>query len=292
MGFKCSFIGHRFEEPGLVNEREERGDEVINIKRRVMVCSICGERRVLAERKEITKRTHDETTETVHEESEDGGPVSEETDDSDRDEAGVSPEIDDEDSPEVDGRDSEEINDEDSGESGFAGVDVVDSDSEETAGSTPGDQHKDDSMIQSERDTTPQHDWSTGSSGDLTDSWHPATEEHQSQGEGQTASESITAATDDGEILASAATGESAGTTQDDPSSTPDRTTQDDEHTAGTQQHSSEFEEKTLSCPTCEFSVIAANSPFRSGDICPQCHDAYLTSRASSCHHSRSERNA
>lgn len=255
MGFKCSFIGHRFEEPGLVNEREERGDEVINIKRRVMVCSICGERRVLAERKEITKRTHDETTETVHEESEEGteedGSVSEETDDSDRDEAGVSPEIDGGNSAEVDGGDS--------GESGFAGVDVVDSDSDETAGSTPGSQHKDDGMILSERDTTPQRDWSTGSSGHLKDSWHPATEEHQSRGEGQTASESITAATDDGEILASASTGESTGTTQGDPSSTPDRTTQDDEHTAGTQQNSSEFEDKTLSCPTCEFSVIAAN---------------------------------
>jgi predicted Zn-ribbon and HTH transcriptional regulator len=57
MGFKCSVLGHRFEEPGIVHEREPRGDEVITIRRKVMVCTLCGEQRVLAENKEITKDT-------------------------------------------------------------------------------------------------------------------------------------------------------------------------------------------------------------------------------------------
>ncbi len=270
MGLKCSFLGHQFEEPGLVNEREHRGDDVIDIKRRVMVCSICGERRVLAERKEITKQTFDEGE---HEGDAIDDP-SETVDDPD-------PEADDPDPEQT--AESTGIDDEDSEASGFAGVDIVNDGSSETNGA-PSEERRDDGVILSENDMTSRSssNWSTRSDDRLGDSWHPATKTPVHRQENGESSNSITAATDDGEILASAST----GATESDAVSRTSAETIEDESTTDTQQNSSEFNEEMIICSTCGFSVIAANSPFRSGDICPQCHDAYLTDRASSCHRS------
>ncbi|RRJ28933.1 DUF7093 family protein [Halocatena pleomorpha] len=272
MGLKCSFLGHQFEEPRLVNEREERGDDVIDVKRRVMVCSICGERRVLAERKEITKQTIDERE---HENTETLDDASETIDDSDL-------EATESDQEQTD--DPAGIDDTDAESSGFAGVDIVDSDSTEPT-EAPTEEHRDDGVILSEDDTISRSpsNWSTESDDHLGESWHPATKTHPHQREERELPDVITAAADDGEILASAST----GATERDTASRMSTEATTDESTTDTEQNSSEFNEEVIFCSTCEFSVLAANSPFRSGDICPQCHDAYLTDRASSCHRSR-----
>lgn len=252
MGFKCSVLGHRFEEPGLVNEREERGDEVIDVKRKVMVCSICGEQRVLAERKEITKETGSGGDEP-HADA-----VSGDTGDSVEEGGDVSPATD---------RTGSEA-------SGFAGVDVVDSEATE---STPEGQYEEDnSMVPSEANShhyQEESEWTARSNPAFENLWHPATGENDAKREEEDASESITAATDDGEILASTATSEpdeaaaetASGVTWNEPLAT------------DSPQDRSNVPDEMLTCPTCEFSVIAADSPFRSGDICPRCHDAYLS---------------
>lgn len=267
MGFKCSVLGHQFAEPGLVNEREERGDEVIDIKRKVIVCSICGEQRVLAERKEITKQTDTDGEHDVVDETEDDS-VSVETDDSDREESGVPVE---------------------SGESGkasgFAGVDVLDSDTDETIEATAESQQPaDDSMILSDVDSEPEpgSEWMTRSNTGAEDSWHPATEENDRPEEA--ASGPITAATDDGEILTSTATEKTGNETA---SGASDRVAWTEPLTTDSTQTPSDIMEEMLSCSTCEFSVIAADSPFRSGDICPRCHDSYLTETANEQHSDR-----
>lgn len=265
MGFKCSVLGHQFAEPGLVNEREERGDEVINIKRKVIVCSVCGEQRVLAERKEITKQTD---TDSEHD-------VTEETDES------VSVEVDEsvrEESVPVEADGTEES-------SGFAGVDVLDSDTDETGGTTAEKQQPvDDSMILSDVNGEPQpgSEWTTGPNTDAEDSWHPATEE--TNGLEETASEPITAATDDGEILTSTAT----ETTENETASrASDGVAWNEPLTTDGTQTPSNIMGEMLSCSTCDFSVMATDSPFRSGDICPRCHDAYLTETTSEQHSDR-----
>lgn len=260
MGFKCSVLGHRFEEPGLVNEREERGDEVIDVKRKVMVCSICGEQRVLAERKEITKQTCSGGRSDVGDEPQDDA-VSGDTDDSVEEGDDVSPATD---------RTG-------SGASGFAGVDVVDS---ETTESTPGGQYEeDDSTVPSEANSHPyqqESEWTARSNPAFENAWHPATGENDAKQEEGATSETITAATDDGEIIASTATSEpdeaatetASGVTWNEPLAT------------DSPQDQSDVPDEMLTCSTCEFSVIAADSPFRSGDICPRCHDTYLAETA------------
>lgn len=267
MGFKCSVLGHQFAEPGLVNEREERGDEVIDIKRKVIVCSICGEQRVLAERKEITKQTDTDGEHDVADETEDDS-ISMETDDSVREESGVPVEADGTGEP-----------------SGFAGVDILDSDTDETVGVTAESQQPtDDSMVLSDVDSEPQpgSERTTGSNTGAEDPWHPATEENDRPEEA--ASEPITAATDDGEILTSTAT-EKTGSETDSGAS--DGVAWNEPLTTDGTQTPSDIMEEMLSCSTCEFSVMAADSPFRSGDICPRCHDAYLTETASEQHSDR-----
>lgn len=208
MGLKCSVFGHRFEEPGLVNEREQRGEEVINIKRKVMVCTICGDQRVLAERKEITNNTSREVSDVGTADDEDGS-VTVETDDSVGSEAE---------------------------ESGLAGVDVVNGETTATE-SEPATPHTDDGVI-------------------LAETSYPSTKDAK-----ESTSETIDAAADDGEIIASSP--ESSASTETRAS--PDRA------------NSSEIMDEVLSCSSCGFSVLASDSPFRSGDSCPRCHEAYLS---------------
>lgn len=239
MGLKCSVLGHRFEEPGLVHEREQSGDEVIIIKRKVRVCTLCGEQRVLAESKEITKQANSDTDSGEDDATDDrNGSVSAVTHDSPESES-----------------------------TGFAGVDTVydDTTMDDDGESTVTDLRRtdDDGVILTEDDTDTGREYgewpteSCESESEMDSSWDPDVVDTPSQpSDTETQSADTTATddeTDDGKIIET--TDESIDETTDARS----------------------VEKKTLSCHTCDFSVIAADSPFRSGDICPGCHESYLT---------------
>jgi hypothetical protein len=54
MSFKCSLLGHRFDETTVERDRQEDGSEVVTTITELETCSRCGETRVVSENKEVT----------------------------------------------------------------------------------------------------------------------------------------------------------------------------------------------------------------------------------------------
>lgn len=54
MGLRCSVLGHRYGERERVEERDERGDEAVDIVREVKTCERCGDELIVSESKEVT----------------------------------------------------------------------------------------------------------------------------------------------------------------------------------------------------------------------------------------------
>lgn len=66
MSFKCSLLGHSFDEADVEREREERGSQVVTIIREVERCGRCDKTRTVSENKEVTSIVEpDEGTETA-----------------------------------------------------------------------------------------------------------------------------------------------------------------------------------------------------------------------------------
>ncbi len=234
MGFKCSVLGHRFEEPELITERERRGNEVITVRRRVMDCSICGEQRILAERKEITSQTRAADEES----STDPATVPADTEQS---------------TPTSDSDDTSETTVDETA-TGETDQPTVGGWSKPEEPTPPAD---DDAVILSS-DTTPADDqWAhdRGTPAEIAISGDGSTGQ-TGMGETQLA-EPISPATDDGEIIT---TGPTA----------PTDTTPDEE--------SAPQPVAVLECVHCSFDVRNRDSPFRAGDLCPHCHETYLSS--------------
>lgn len=53
MGLTCSFLGHRFGDPVVEQDREDRGRESVTVTREVVICERCGERRIRSESTEV-----------------------------------------------------------------------------------------------------------------------------------------------------------------------------------------------------------------------------------------------
>lgn len=53
MGLRCSVLGHRYGERDRIEERDERGDEIVVAIREVKTCERCGDELVVSESKEI-----------------------------------------------------------------------------------------------------------------------------------------------------------------------------------------------------------------------------------------------
>ena len=53
MGFRCSLLGHDYDEPTTEEEREERGNEVVVTVRELETCSRCGAETVISENTEV-----------------------------------------------------------------------------------------------------------------------------------------------------------------------------------------------------------------------------------------------
>jgi hypothetical protein len=293
MGLKCSVLGHRFDEPGLVHEREPRGDEVITIRRKVVVCTICGEQRVLAENKEITKDIdEDDNTNDINDATVDDGDSTHESDNRenstdetdntiDENIGDTMSEIDDE-----GGVRTNEINDEmdasndistgeqredgasivdgtASEESGIRGIDVIHEQGVDTTESS-GDARQDDGIVLTDDEGGREYgEWPDDS--DETgadDQWEPDALRGSSvfgpsdtEKNSDTGYSPIDTETDTGEII----------TDEESNGKTTTETPETDEHTV-----------ESFCCPSCGFTVTAPDSPFRSGDSCPRCRKEYL----------------
>ena len=308
MGFKCSVLGHRFEEPGLVHEREPRGDDVITIRRKVMVCTLCGEQRVLAENKEITKGNRkdgedDKTSgidETIDDNTDTDGAIDDSTRDID-DTTGNIHEIDDIDTDEIDERDNaetdetdersrveadkrgeveaDESDDSDAGERGRDEPPTI----EETAG-TNGTEgidviHDQDGTVDiTESSVDAQQDngivLSDGEEGRRYGEWPDKSGETGTDGQWDPdgfQSQSASAPTDS---ETNGHTDSSAIDAETDTGEIITDETSDSESEQSTTEELSSTEE--FYCPSCGFTVTAPDSAFRSGDSCPECRKEYL----------------
>lgn len=256
MGFKCSILGHRFEEPGIVHEREQRGDEVITTKRKVRICTLCGKQRVLAESKEITKQMNNGADDTTG----DSNTTPATTDDTD------SARGENESSPAHATSESESTNaeTETGAGTGFRAVDRVrdETDFSDDHGPKMADLQgsDDDGVILSEEDDRGREygEWPDEAGGTGVDtSWDPETIETPSQS-GNGGSSSVAGASS---ALSVDAANDAVIMDESDESA------------------ETSTEKRSISCRNCEFSVIASDSPFRSGDICPRCHESYLSDK-------------
>lgn len=269
MGLKCSVLGHQFEEPGLVHEREQRGDEIIIVKRKVRICAHCGKQRVLAESKEITKRTDDDRDDTTVDRNDS---ISAATNDDSVSTTTDSIAIDETNEPGNESSDSQVTSESEPRSTGFAGVDVVHDATESTDKNETTmidiQQTDDDGVILTDDDSDAEREygeWPTESNETGTDgSWDSDvvdTPHRSSDTENKSVDTTISPKQDDVEII------ETTDTMIDEPANDAM-----DETTNRTPNG-----EKTIECEICDFSVIASDSPFRSGDICPGCHESYLT---------------
>lgn len=282
MGLKCSVIGHRFEEPGLVHEREPRGDEIISISREVVVCTRCGRQRVLAERKEITNpdpngkiTTNEGTVEETNEESDTDSK-------SDHDEDSKS-EVDTSSETEEPSEPTPPSGPEQTNPTGFAGVDQI------SGGWTGFDTP--DGVPEPEREIADQAlprdngiiltDEVEGREREYGE-WPEPTEKPPITDNGASPSaSSIETSSDDAEILDSSGTEADSGEMSAEivepiaDESSMEELVDDTEIPSEATDESPPVPE-LISCPSCPFCIIASATPFRAGDSCPECHSAYL----------------
>jgi hypothetical protein len=88
MGFRCSLLGHTFDESDVNRSREVRGDEVVTVVETIERCSRCGDERVVAENKEVVSVVNAEDVDLDEEEmaavaTGEAAPPAEGTDDAD-----------------------------------------------------------------------------------------------------------------------------------------------------------------------------------------------------------------
>lgn len=298
MGLKCSVIGHRFEEPGLVHEREPRGDEVISISREVVVCTRCGRQRVLAERKEITNPdpnekpiTNEETTEESNGESDTGS--NSDDDEDPNPEINTSSENEEASEPTQSGHER-------TNPTGFAGVDQISGagagfDPAEPDGTVDSTREKpdqvrsaiprDNGIILTEEGEEREREY--GEWPETIPSTETTDEKHVAPANGNSAEATPTEPTsDDAEIIdSSGADGDGAETSagivepiaEDGSMKDHVDNTEIFASSEGSEETESPPAPEMISCPSCQFFVVSSATPFRVGDSCPECHNAYLT---------------
>ncbi len=109
MGLTCSLLGHRFGDPVVEQDREERESEAVTVTREVVVCERCGERRLRSESTEVAAVADPDGGTTPAPEGEDSGDVA---DDEAGTEAVAAEEVEDHQDPESDLPGEEEPTDE------------------------------------------------------------------------------------------------------------------------------------------------------------------------------------
>jgi hypothetical protein len=242
MGLTCSLLGHRFGDPVVEQDREDRGQEAVTVTREVVVCERCGERRIRSESTEVAAVTDHPDADAGTDADTDAGtaPAGEPATRADGDAATAEgtgstaePEAEAEPEPEADPDLAAP-----EGEPEDEGAEILTDDSDADAGER-GFGEWPEAPESTPDPTEPEPASPSGSEG-------PA-------GDGA-----------DGDT--GGAPGEDAAETDADAEAFEEAAGADDGPTR-------------LVCPDCGFSVGATGSPLRAGDACPDCSSAYLAER-------------
>jgi ribosomal protein S27AE len=279
MSLACTLLGHRYGDPEVRREREERGEEVVTVTREVATCERCGELRVLSETTEVTAVVDRDAVETGEadaptSEAEDPGAAAD-APDADPSAAGSDPTPDpgtdegveivetgprDEEPDEATGGDAGPAASDPDGAGAPAGSDDPE-DATPDPGETPGvaegapEADEDDGVILEDDDGEREY----GQWPDHDDQWEPEPVDEADVAAGQADPDD-----EDGD-----GDGDEEG--DDGPS----------------------FEEvdpgadlpDTYSCPSCGFVTEAVGSAYRAGDACPDCGEAYLVADGTERNH-------
>lgn len=243
MGFKCSLLGHSFDETDVERDREERGSEVVTVVREVERCGRCDEARVVSENKEVTSIVEPES-------------VGFDGSDDETDDTATSTAL---------GAAAANV---DADEDGFESGSDLDEEFD-----APADPAEDDAEILGDdrpSERTP------GQWPDDDDEWSPEHLTRPEADEEMTGEHTVADAADadpEGDDTELADAAGDADTTDDaefidaeaDHPSTPDTDeTAADEYV----------------CHSCGFTASTGNSPLRAGDACPACQQDYLEARS------------
>jgi len=278
MGFRCSLLGHDYDEPATEEEREERGNEVVVTVRELETCSRCGAETVISENTEVRSidAVHDADASddepaadaaagadagSADAESADAGSADETTAGSVDDEIGDVQSAAEDDAVILD-------DDDDAGGDGWPGESPdADADDEVGGGAGVG------AGVEA-GDPAPEladgPDAEDESATDLTEWPDPGVEDEgfdaQPSGDdgvdvefdGSLQPATASADADEGEEFVS---GSGTGITS-----------------TGPVEHSDDVN-TVLVCPECEFDAESVTTSQRPGDICPECRRGYLTER-------------
>lgn len=304
MGLRCTVIGHDHGELQRVEEREERGDELVVTVREYRECRRCGHRKTISENTEVrsgevggvsdTDETGDaaETDRTTSQPEErdatgpppDTGVVPDPTPEPTVGEASTGGPTGDEPIDPLGGVET--------ADGGEEGVTATDDDGiileDDTDGDTDGDrEHGEWPDDDADADST-----RTGADdGGSKDADHGGWPTPDAEDQGYDATQSVSDSDDAPEFVGDLATEESEASTGE---STPDETApggdaanRPADDTSGTGQSDSGPSTRkppssagsVLSCPSCGATTSSKAAPLRPGDICPQCRQGYLTER-------------
>ncbi|WP_256685152.1 DUF7093 family protein [Halococcus qingdaonensis] len=281
MGVKCSLLGHDYGESEIERERDEEGDEVVRTAKRVERCRQCGRTRTISENTEVTTleaaagvvRKPDGTVVAATDEAaitdEIDGDVVIESPAGERPVEGATAVEDPTATGEFVSNDESTANDESTSVEplGATGIGSETSHSSEIIESVTSSETDDDRVVEDE---------STGSV-DIDRIGHDRKPQRPTRapGEWPTDPDEDGATADDTDDAGSLADGGAAVASW--PETDEPEAVADDEAEATTRgKRQSRRPGDTLSCGSCRFTNLVADSPLRAGDICPDCGSGYL----------------
>jgi hypothetical protein len=286
MGVKCSLLGHDYGESEIERERDEEGDEVVRTAKRVERCRQCGRTRTISENTEVT--TLEAAAGVVREP--DGTVVAT------TDEAAITDEI-----------EGDVVIESPAGERAVEGATAVEEPASTGEPASSGESIANDestsveplgaSDTESETNDAPETDGSSAPS--ETDDDRVVEDEsmgavsidrigHDSEpqrltrapGEWPTAPDEDGATTDDPDAGSLADGGAAVASWPEMDGSeavgTEAAVADDEAEATARGKRQSRRPGDTLSCGSCRFTRLVADSPLRAGDICPDCGSGYL----------------
>jgi hypothetical protein len=318
MGLRC-LLGHEYANREVERDREERGDEVVVTYRTVETCDRCGERRIVSENKEVrsVQRPGDETMATglgsdgVTPDPDPGGggvPADTDTDEITGDgSVGEEPRVDPEPEPESDLAQSDPSEPEREREpepepigSGNGEADghneniddavILDNDDGPNENRGHGEWPDADDPVGGEAETEAEAEPAPGGPSesdatdgatvvDCSDDWPDS--EGKNEGFNARTSDADPPAASVGSATAHGGDGRGGAATNGAASQT---ATTDKRFVAadGVERIGDDDDDGAVTefvCPDCDYTRVAGGSSMRAGDICPECHKAYINER-------------
>jgi hypothetical protein len=288
MGLRC-LLGHEYGNREVEREREERGDEVVVTYRTVETCERCGERRTVSENKEVrpVRDPEDDDPEmatglggggvTPDPSGGEGDPEDVTVETADDEDAAPEPDPEPELDPEPAANSTDETTADDVEEPSDDGIILDPSDDEGDAdrghgewpdpedlrgGSTPGDGHEGAADSAADDEDAIEEDTTVVTGGDWPD---PETDPG-----------------DDPDPAVVSPGGTDAPATNGHTEAVADATASDKQFVSaeGVERIDDDHEtELEFFCPNCGHARAADGASMRAGDICPACHQGYISER-------------